>query len=410
NHIIKNLSGHVPYLKNKCLFNILNGTTVNIKEIKENCEFYEIELPKEEFTVASIRVDNIQALSVAKSMIQENLTETVEYCSCMPDGLKLISCMPDDFSMALVIFYHDDNYKLLKSSFSILVNFLTSIKDQFQVGSGETVSIGYSGGYVGIENIAKAYSEAHKAAMYKSFVGNNSLISFDSVPREMSGALVISNSDINAVLAAIRSGDRDEAFSILNKFYVKIKNTPAIDVESLRDVVLEMIIILLRYTFENNDAIDDIYGRNLLPYNEIKTLETVDDIIKWINAIVGKMFLKTKDKDDEQSKKVIDIIKRDYASAITVQQVADELYISAYYLMHIFKEQTGKTFNQFVTEYRIKRAKEFIKRDEYKIYEIGSMVGYKDPTYFSYIFKKVTGETPKKYAKSHNVLSLNERS
>lgn len=67
--------------------------------------------------------------------------------------------------------------------------------------------------------------------------------------------------------------------------------------------------------------------------------------------------------------------------------------------MHLFKKETGKTFNKYLTEHRIKVAAELIKKNEYKIYDICQMVGYKDPNYFTQIFKKCTGYTPKNYAK-----------
>ena len=58
------------------------------------------------------------------------------------------------------------------------------------------------------------------------------------------------------------------------------------------------------------------------------------------------------------------------------------------------------TFNQYLTMVRIKKATEMMQSGEMKIYEIAEKVGYKDPAYFSYIFKKVTGHSPKK-AMSH---------
>ena len=67
--------------------------------------------------------------------------------------------------------------------------------------------------------------------------------------------------------------------------------------------------------------------------------------------------------------------------------------------MMLFKQELGTTFNSYLTEYRIKTAIKLMKKNEYKIYEISEMVGYKDSDYFTRIFKKVTGVTPKKYMK-----------
>lgn len=92
-------------------------------------------------------------------------------------------------------------------------------------------------------------------------------------------------------------------------------------------------------------------------------------------------------------------ICENYANQITIDMVANDLYISASYLMHIFKDEMGKTFNECLTEYRIITAKELLGLNKYKIYEVSSMVGYKDVKYFSQIFKKYCGVTPREYCK-----------
>lgn len=111
------------------------------------------------------------------------------------------------------------------------------------------------------------------------------------------------------------------------------------------------------------------------------------------------------DNDSQYSRKVKEakkIVKKKYSEDITVETVAEEILISPSYLMHIFKEETGKTFNQYLTEYRVEVAKMLIKSGQYKIYEISSMVGYGVPAYFSSIFKKYTGMTPRQYEQQNS--------
>lgn len=60
----------------------------------------------------------------------------------------------------------------------------------------------------------------------------------------------------------------------------------------------------------------------------------------------------------------------------------------------MFKAETGVTFGVYLTEFRIKRAIELLERTELKVYEVAERVGYTNLSYFSKVFKKVTGETP----------------
>ena len=63
----------------------------------------------------------------------------------------------------------------------------------------------------------------------------------------------------------------------------------------------------------------------------------------------------------------------------------------------VFSAQTGMTFIKYLTDFRMNAAKDLLRRTSKKSNEIGIMVGYKDPHYFSYLFKKTQGVTPTQY-------------
>ena len=101
----------------------------------------------------------------------------------------------------------------------------------------------------------------------------------------------------------------------------------------------------------------------------------------------------------QEVQEALNFIRLHYGEDITIQQVAYALYLSPYYLMHIFKNDVGKTFNTFLTEYRMEMAKELLKTPGCRIYEIASQVGYSDVKYFNKLFKKHTDLTPSEYIK-----------
>ena len=75
------------------------------------------------------------------------------------------------------------------------------------------------------------------------------------------------------------------------------------------------------------------------------------------------------------------------------------LAMSTSYFSSIFKNYTGETFIEALTKKRIEKAKILLKNTQKKTYEIAAEVGYGDPHYFSSAFKKMTGMTPREYAK-----------
>ncbi len=93
-------------------------------------------------------------------------------------------------------------------------------------------------------------------------------------------------------------------------------------------------------------------------------------------------------------------IQAHYAEDLTVKRIADRLYVSPSYLMHAFKESTSETVNDYITSCRIGKAKELLRTGRYRTYEVCERVGIRDPRYFSQLFKKHTGLTPRDFVKS----------
>ncbi len=100
-----------------------------------------------------------------------------------------------------------------------------------------------------------------------------------------------------------------------------------------------------------------------------------------------------------QLKSCLMYISQHYHENITVKTVADHLYVSESYLMHAFKNQLNKTFNEYLTAYRLNKAKELLLTSHYHIYEVATKVGYGDVKYFSQVFRKHLGMTPSDYVK-----------
>lgn len=82
---------------------------------------------------------------------------------------------------------------------------------------------------------------------------------------------------------------------------------------------------------------------------------------------------------------------------ISLNRVAREVNISANYLSAVFSQEMGMTFVEYVTTRRMEKAKELLRSSNLRSGEIAVAVGYKDPHYFSFIFKKIQGCTPRDF-------------
>lgn len=93
-----------------------------------------------------------------------------------------------------------------------------------------------------------------------------------------------------------------------------------------------------------------------------------------------------------------DFINKHYAEdSLSIKEISDHVFLSAPYVCTYFKTQTGQTLNQYLTEFRMEKAKQLLSDPRFQIADISAKVGYSNGNYFSKSFKKFTGLTPSKY-------------
>ncbi|MFD0714186.1 AraC family transcriptional regulator [Paenibacillus sp. GCM10027626] len=101
-------------------------------------------------------------------------------------------------------------------------------------------------------------------------------------------------------------------------------------------------------------------------------------------------------------------IANHYDRTITLDDVAQHVHLNASYLSHLFKEITGMKYIDYLTEFRMEKAKSLLAGTNWKVYEVGEMVGYENPRYFTLIFKKYTGQSPAEYRNAHYNTALKD--
>ncbi|MFR0942762.1 MAG: response regulator [Butyricicoccus sp.] len=93
-------------------------------------------------------------------------------------------------------------------------------------------------------------------------------------------------------------------------------------------------------------------------------------------------------------------ISAHYGEQLSLDQLAQQFYLSSSYLSRLFKRETGTTLTTYLQNVRIEAAKNLLRTTALKSYEVAERVGINDPVYFSRIFKKITGLKPKDYRHS----------
>lgn len=204
--------------------------------------------------------------------------------------------------------------------------------------------------------------------------------------------------DRNKIREFLKTGDREESIYFVEEFFKDLRTN------AMKSVMFRQYIIMDAYFC----VIDFLEGLQI-PKSEIEPLDITSGILQneeaamsYVVKIIAKA-LELRDKSASNRygdvvDEVMAYIEKNYADEeLSLNLIASHVNFSPNHLSMVFSQQTGQTLIKYVTDYRMNKAKELLRCTNKKSSIVSMEVGYKDPHYFSYLFKKTQGMTPTQY-------------
>ena len=199
----------------------------------------------------------------------------------------------------------------------------------------------------------------------------------------------------------IRNGDKQGAQAILNELLGKIYLIENFDIEDIKIRLIELLTVLSRATIDAGADSNEILWFNTSCIREMQKCRTIDELSVWITGILHKFIRYSFDfssvKHSDTVYKVIEYIRLHYAEKVTLNEIAQYVSFSKTYLSRIFKLETGENISSYINKVRIEKAKLLLADKNANLADIANAVGFEDQSYFTKVFKSVTGVQPKKY-------------
>lgn len=104
---------------------------------------------------------------------------------------------------------------------------------------------------------------------------------------------------------------------------------------------------------------------------------------------------------DKRMSTIIKYINQNFSDIHSIEDIAERLHISKYYLCRLFKDATGITLIDYLNTIKVKNACKFLETTDKDILEISQLCGFNSSAYFSNVFKKVMSQSPSKYRQKH---------
>ena len=210
----------------------------------------------------------------------------------------------------------------------------------------------------------------------------------------------------------LSSGSREEVESFVGALFTEISEDHFRSLMIRQYIIMDIYATVLAFckklrkdTGADGEAagqMESLRENEEILKRAVLTAESVDDIKDYIGTLLDHVI---ELRNTLSGRRYSDIIRtarkrieQDYMSEdISLNTVAAEVCMSPSYFSSVFSKEMGKTFIEYLTEVRMEKAKQYLVCSSMKTSEISYEVGYKDPHYFSYIFKKTQGCTPKEY-------------
>ncbi len=204
---------------------------------------------------------------------------------------------------------------------------------------------------------------------------------------------------------AIVGGDNETAKEMLNRILGHIYFSSNNDLETIKSRALELIVLLSRSAIEGGADAEQIFSLNGNYVKQVEKFDNIVDLSVWltdvINRFISYVFEFGEVKHTDTILKAIRYIKDNYSKKITLEDVANHVYLSKSYLSKIFKEETGVNLVSFLNKVRIDKSKLLLANSKLSLIDIANLIGFDDQSYFTKVFKSIVGVSPGKYREKY---------
>ena len=211
----------------------------------------------------------------------------------------------------------------------------------------------------------------------------------------------------------IRSGDKEAAQELLNELLVHIYYLADNDQQVIKSRIRELLVLMSRAAIDGGADVDEIFNLCYRYEQEVDSFTSIESLNRWIGAILHKFISFVFDLNDIKHQNVIfkttAYIKEHLTDKLTLDQAAEQVYLSKSYFCRIIKDELGCTFTEYVNRLRIERSKTLLRSTGMPIAEIACAVGFDDQSYFTRIFKKQTGIAPGKYREQRSTHGVHKK-
>ncbi|TGE33232.1 PocR ligand-binding domain-containing protein [Desulfosporosinus sp. Sb-LF] len=199
----------------------------------------------------------------------------------------------------------------------------------------------------------------------------------------------------------VRNGQKREAQRLLENLLVDIMEVNSDHVDTVKTRIVELVVIISRAAVDGGAELSSILQLNASFYQDLLEMSTSDELCLWSKNMLETFMNHLENNKDQKNLQAVqraaEFIRRNYRHKLTIDDIAQEVYLSPCYVSRIFKQGLGCTLMEYLTQVRVEEAKIMLKNPKYNVMQVAEESGFEDPGYFTRVFKKHEGITPSRF-------------
>lgn len=382
-------------------------------EIREKSQHYDLDLDGQSYMVSVISIDSMSRVSnalvgSARSNESASLRETHD------TQLQLFAVL--NIAEEIVrrnytnkVFIHHDEVVLLSISedtrsedaanrtFQLVEEIVFSVERYLKL----TVTIGVGSVISDIGDILSSYKEAQQALDYRLILGNNKVIWIEDVESRKCAPSSFDEVKEKELVRCLKLGSDEELLDLLNDHFSGLLDG-RVSNQDFQVYLLEMLTVVIRAAKDIHVDLDQLFGNKVSILGQFSKFTHAEEAKSWFIDVCMKIKNDiTSDRQTSYNKLVTEareyILSNYGEKELSITKVCNHLHISTGYFSNIFKKEMKMTFVSFLMGVRMEAAQDLLRTTDLKAFEIAELVGFVDPNYFSFCFRKKYGISPKEY-------------
>lgn len=264
------------------------------------------------------------------------------------------------------------------------------------------VSIGLSQSHPLMDHIPQAYNEAMEALTHRLRLGTGIIIQYEQHDLASTAWVMIYPETLEySLLQSIQQTDETAAAIQLTEMLNTLFSMECAPGE-YQTALMRLLTRILQLAQESGIPFGQICQGHRSLFRELHVLQYAAEIEHWFNhQVILPIIHIFKERQYAQyqhiSEKIIAIIQQDYDKDLTLDECAIRLHYNANYLSSVFRRETGASFSEYLTRYRLNIAKKWLDESDWTVKEIAERLRYTNPQNFIRSFRKWEGMTPGRY-------------